>query len=179
MACATCHDVTRGFTDRRNTAEGISDQIGQRNSPTTLNAVFFSSQFWDGRAGSLEEQALLPIVNPIEMGQPNGAAVVAAIANDAEYQKAFQAAYGRAVTYEDIGRAIATFERTLVFVDAPFDRFARGDANAISRDASYAARVGDLPISMWRTMFSSITIASSTTKPTERVSAINERLSRL
>lgn len=135
VACATCHDVTRGFTDRRNTAEGIGDQIGQRNSPTTLNAVFFSSQFWDGRAGSLEEQALLPIVNPIEMGQPNGAAVVATIANDVEYQKAFQSAYGRAVNYEDIGRAIATFERTLVFLDAPFDRFARGDANAISRDA--------------------------------------------
>jgi cytochrome c peroxidase len=135
VACATCHDVTRGFTDRRNTAEGIGDQIGQRNSPTTLNAVFFASQFWDGRAASLEEQALLPIVNPIEMGQPNGAAVAAAIANDVEYQKAFQAAYGRAVNYEDVGRALASFERTLVFVDAPFDRFARGDVKAISRDA--------------------------------------------
>jgi cytochrome c peroxidase len=135
VACATCHDVTRGFTDRRNTSEGIIDQIGQRNAPTTLNAVFFSSQFWDGRAGSLEEQALLPIVNPIEMGQPNGAAVAASIANDTEYQKEFQAAYGRGVNYDDIGRAIASFERTLVFLDAPFDRFARGDANAISRDA--------------------------------------------
>jgi cytochrome c peroxidase len=135
VACATCHDVTRGFTDRRNTAEGIGDQIGQRNSPTTLNAAFFASQFWDGRAGKLEDQAILPIVNPIEMGQPNGAAVVASIANDPEYQKAFQAAYGRAVTYEDIGRALAAFERTLIFLDAPFDRFARGDASAISRDA--------------------------------------------
>lgn len=135
VACATCHDVTRGFTDRRNTAEGISEQIGQRNSPTTLNAAFFTSQFWDGRASTLEDQALLPIVNPIEMGQPNGAAVVASIANDAEYQKAFQAAYGRAITYEDIGRAIASFERTLIFLDAPYDRFARGDANAISREA--------------------------------------------
>jgi cytochrome c peroxidase len=135
VACATCHDVTRGFTDRRNTAEGVSDQIGQRNSPTTLNAAFFSSQFWDGRAAMLEDQALLPIVNPIEMGQPNGAAVVASIANDAEYQKAFQGAFGRAITYEDIGRAIAAFERTLIFLDAPYDRFARGDVNAISRDA--------------------------------------------
>ena len=135
VACATCHDVSRGFTDRRNTSEGISDQIGQRNAPTTLNAAFFTSQFWDGRAGNLEDQAILPIVNPIEMGQPDGNAVVAAIASDAEYQKAFQAAYGRAVNYADIGRAIAAFERTLVFLDAPFDRFARGDANAISADA--------------------------------------------
>jgi cytochrome c peroxidase len=135
VACATCHDVTRGFTDRRNTSEGIGEQIGQRNSPTTLNAAFFASQFWDGRAGMLEDQALLPIVNPIEMGQPNAAAVVAAIANDVEYQKAFQAAYARPVNYEDIGRAIASFERTLIFMDAPFDRFARGDVKAISTDA--------------------------------------------
>ncbi len=135
VACATCHDVSRGFTDRRNTSEGIGDQVGHRNSPTTLNAAFFSSQFWDGRAATLEEQALLPIVNPIEMGQPNAESVVATIVNDAEYQKAFQQAYGRAVNYADIGRALAAFQRTLIFMDAPFDRFARGDANAISADA--------------------------------------------
>ena len=135
VSCATCHDTSRGFGDRRATSEGIRDQLGQRNAPTTLNAVFFSSQFWDGRAASLEEQAKLPIINPIEMGQADGKAAVAAIANDAEYQKAFAAAYGRGINYDDIGRAIAAFERTLVFLDAPFDRFARGDANAISADA--------------------------------------------
>jgi len=135
VACATCHDVNRGFSDRRNTSEGIRDQIGQRNAPTTLNAVFFTSQFWDGRAATLEEQAKLPIINTIEMGMPDGAAAAAAIANDAEYQKAFQAAYGRGVNYDDIGRALAAFERTLIFLDAPFDRFARGDVSAISEDA--------------------------------------------
>jgi cytochrome c peroxidase len=135
VACATCHDTSRGFTDRRNTAEGIRDQIGQRNAPTTLNAVFFSSQFWDGRAASLEEQAKLPIINPAEMGQPDGRSTVAAIAGDAEYQKAFQAAYGRPINYDDIGRAIAAFERTLIFIDATFDRFVRGDVHAISDDA--------------------------------------------
>lgn len=135
VACATCHDVSRGFTDRRNVFEGVGDSIGQRNSPTTLNAAFFAMQFWDGRAATLEDQALLPIVNPIEMGHKDDKAAVAAIANDAEYQKMFQAAYGRAINYPDIGRAIAAFERTLVFLDAPFDRFARGDANAISADA--------------------------------------------
>jgi cytochrome c peroxidase len=135
VACATCHDTSRGFTDRRSTSEGIRDQLGKRNAPTTLNAVFFSSQFWDGRAASLEEQATLPIVNPIEMGQPDGNAAAAAIAGDDEYRRAFQSAYGRAVNYQDIGRAIASFERTLVFIDAPFDRFAGGDASAISDDA--------------------------------------------
>jgi cytochrome c peroxidase len=135
VACATCHDVSRGFTDRRNTSEGIRDQLGQRNAPTTLNAAFFSTQFWDGRAASLEEQARLPLINPIEMGQPDGAGVAAAIASDPEYQKAFQSAYGRGVNYEDVGRALASFERTLIFLDAPFDRFARGDKSAISADA--------------------------------------------
>lgn len=135
VACATCHDVARGFSDARARAEGIGDQIGQRNSPVTANAVFFSTQFWDGRADSLEAQAKLPLVNPIEMGQPDGAAVARAIADDPSYEAAFQAAYGRSVNYDDISRAIAAFERTLIFLDAPFDRFLRGDKNAISADA--------------------------------------------
>lgn len=135
LACATCHDVSRGFTDRRNASEGIGGQVGRRNSPTTLNAVFFSSQFLDGRADSLEAQAKLPIVNPIEMGQPDGAAAVAAVAGDAELQKAFQEAYGRPVGYDDIGRALAAFERTLVFLKAPYDRFIQGEAAAMSEDA--------------------------------------------
>jgi cytochrome c peroxidase len=135
VACATCHDVSRGFSDRRGTSEGVGDQLGRRNSPTTMNALFLHTQFWDGRAASLEEQAGLPIVNPIEMGQPNQAAAVTAIANDAQYQADFKAAYGGAVNYEDLTRAIAAFERTLVFIDAPFDRFARGETGAISADA--------------------------------------------
>jgi cytochrome c peroxidase len=135
VACATCHDVSRGFADRRNASEGIGGKVGRRNAPTTLNAVYFSSQFLDGRAASLEEQAKLPIVNPIEMGQPDGNAVVAAISGDAELTKAFQEAYGRPISYDDIGRALASFERTLTFLKAPYDRFAQGDTAAISDDA--------------------------------------------
>lgn len=135
VACATCHDVSRGFTDRRGTSEGVGDKLGQRNAPTTMNALFMSSQFWDGRAATLEEQAKLPIINPIEMGQPNGAAAVAAIQGDAEYQKMFKDAYGRAPNYDDIGRALGAYERTLVFLDAPFDRFLGGDLKAIDDDA--------------------------------------------
>ncbi|MFT3925424.1 MAG: cytochrome c peroxidase [Myxococcales bacterium] len=135
VACATCHDASRGFSDRRGTSEGIGDQIGRRNAPTTLNALFLQTQFWDGRAPSLEEQAKLPITNPIEMGQPDGNAAVAAIAENPEYQKAFQAAFARAPNFDDLAVAIASFERTLVFLDAPFDRFAQGDVNAISDDA--------------------------------------------
>jgi cytochrome c peroxidase len=135
VSCATCHDVSRGFADRRALFEGFGDNVGRRNSPTVLNALFFSTQFWDGRAPTLEEQAKLPITNPIEMGQPDAAAAVAAISGDPSYASAFQAAYGRGVNFDDLARAIAAFERTLVFLDAPFDRFARGDAGAISADA--------------------------------------------
>jgi cytochrome c peroxidase len=135
VACATCHDVSRGFTDRRPLSEGIDGKVGRRNAPTTLNALFFHRQFWDGRADTLEAQAKLPITNPVEMGQPSEAAALATIADDAEYQKLFVAAYGRAPSFDDLVRAIAAFERTLVFLDAPFDRFALGDANAISADA--------------------------------------------
>jgi cytochrome c peroxidase len=108
VACATCHDVSLGFTDQRPVSEGIGGQLGRRNAPTTLNALLMTSQFLDGRAPSLEEQAKLPIVNPIEMGQPNQKAALA---------------------------AIAAFERTLVFLDAPFDRFLAGDTSAISTQA--------------------------------------------
>ena len=65
VSCATCHDVTRGFSDQRPVAEGFGGQLGRRNSPTTLNAALFTTQFWDGRAEHLEHQAGLPILNPI------------------------------------------------------------------------------------------------------------------
>jgi cytochrome c peroxidase len=135
VSCATCHDVTRGFTDQRPVSEGIKDQLGQRNAPTTLNAALLQFQFLDGRVRTLEEQALLPIINPIEMGQPDGKAAMAGIAGDAAYEKMFQAAYGRAPNYDDVGRAIAAFERTLIFLDSPFDRYLRGEADAISEQA--------------------------------------------
>ena len=135
VSCATCHDVSRGFTDQRPVAEGIGDQLGRRNSPTTLNAVLFQTLFLDGRAPSLEEQAKLPILNPIEMGQPSREATMASIAGDADYAAMFQQAYGRAPNYDDLARAIASFERTLIFLSSPFDRFLAGDEKAVSAQA--------------------------------------------
>jgi cytochrome c peroxidase len=135
VACATCHDVSRGFTDQRNVSEGIGDQLGHRNAPTTLNALFFETFFLDGRAPSLEEQAKLPILNPIEMGQPSPDAAMQGITGDAEYQQLFEKAYGRKPNYDDLGRSIAAFERTLVFLNSPFDRFLAGDTEAISEQA--------------------------------------------
>ena len=135
VACATCHDSTRFFTDRRPVSEGIADQVGRRNAPTSMNAMLLEGQFWDSRVRTLEEQALLPIINSIEMGHKDGAAAVAAIEDDPGYQRMFQEAYGRGVNYDDVGRAIATFERSLIFLDAPFDRWAHGDKDAMSESA--------------------------------------------
>jgi len=135
VACATCHDVTRGFTDQRPTSEGIRDQLGRRNAPTTMNAFFYDTLFLDGRVASLEEQAEFPPINSIEGGHPSREDVVTAIADDPEYKKAFETAYGNEPNYKDMVRAIAAFERTLVFLSSPFDRFLAGDDSAISAQA--------------------------------------------
>jgi len=100
-----------------------------------LNVTLLQTVFLDGRSPTLEHQAKLPIINPIEMGMPDGEAAVRAIKDDPEYQAAFKKAYGRDVNYDDIGRAIAAFERILIFVDSPFRRFLAGDEDAISDEA--------------------------------------------
>jgi cytochrome c peroxidase len=135
VACATCHDVSKAFTDRRPVSEGVGDKLGRRNAPISANAMLLQTQFWDGRAARLEDQARLPITNPIEMAMPDEASAVKAIAGDAKYKELFQKAYGRDVNFDDLARAIASFERTLVFLDAPFDRFLAGDVTAISEEA--------------------------------------------
>src|SRR6266481_5998097 len=85
VACATCHDPQRAFTDGRPTSIGVLGRRGQRNAPTVLNALYNKTQFWDGRAKTLEEQAALPITNSVEMGQPSLDAAVTQIAAIAEY----------------------------------------------------------------------------------------------
>ena len=135
VSCSTCHDVTRSFTDRRPTSEGIGKQLGKRNAPTNLNAALLQSQFWDGRVVAVEDQAKLPILNPIEMGMPDENAAIAGIRVDPDYNAMFQAAYGRDINYADVGRALGAFERTLIFLDAPADRYLAGDGSAISASA--------------------------------------------
>jgi cytochrome c peroxidase len=93
------------------------------------------AQFWDGRAKTLEEQAILPIINPSEMGQPSLVASVARIAAVPEYQRAFRRVFGRAPDGIDLARAIASYERTQISFDSPFDHFIAGDKNAISDSA--------------------------------------------
>lgn len=135
VACATCHDISRGLTDQRPVSEGIGGALGRRNAPTTANAFFYQTLFLDGRTASLEEQAEFPPINPVEGGHSTRDAVVAAIADDPRYQEMFQAAYGSEPNYADMVKAIASFERTLVFLDSPFMRFLGGDEDAVSDEA--------------------------------------------
>ncbi|HYV70995.1 MAG TPA: cytochrome-c peroxidase, partial [Pseudolabrys sp.] len=135
VACASCHNPDRAFTDGKPTSVGIRGQVGQRNAPTILNALYNKAQFWDGRAKTLEDQAALPIINPIEMGQPNLNAAVTGLAAIDEYQQAFKRVFGRPINSQDLVRAIASYERTLVSFNSPFDRFIVGDKNAIDASA--------------------------------------------
>ena len=135
VACSTCHDPKLAFTDRKPASVGIHGRVGQRNAPTILNALYNKTQFWDGRAATLEDQAGQPIVNPSEMGQPNLDAAVAGIAAIAEYRQAFNRVFGRTPNATDLVRAISSCERTLVSYDSPFDRFIAGDDTAIDASA--------------------------------------------
>jgi cytochrome c peroxidase len=131
VACATCHDPARAFTDGRPASIGIHGRTGQRNAPTVLNALYNKTQFWDGRAKTLEDQAAFPLINSVEMGQPSLEAAVARIADVEEYEQAFRKVFGRPVNGPDLVRALAAYERSLVSFDSPFDHFVAGDKNAI------------------------------------------------
>ena len=135
VSCASCHNPARAFTDGRPTSIGIKGCVGERNAPTVLNALYNKSQFWDGRATTLEAQAAFPITNPCEMGSASVTSATSKIAGDKSYQRLFKSAYGRDPNEQDLLSAIAAYERTLVSFNSPFDRFIAGDSKAISISA--------------------------------------------
>jgi len=133
VSCATCHDPAMAFADSNPLAIGLGGKTGVRNSPTVLNAMFSDSQFWDGRAASLEEQVKQPLINPVEMGLPSFDAAVARVAASGEYRQKFSQVFGsEGITIDTIAEAIAAFERTQLSGNAPFDRFISGDVRAIT-----------------------------------------------
>lgn len=134
ISCATCHHPNKGWTDQRAVSTGIGGQQGTRNAPTVINAAFMRSQFWDGRAADLEEQALGPLINPIEMGNESHDQVVARLKQIKGYQPYFQEAFGGAPTAENISQAIASFERTVLGGNSRFDRYSEGETVALSED---------------------------------------------
>jgi cytochrome c peroxidase len=135
VSCATCHSPQLAFTDNRPVSIGIYSQLGTRNAPTIINRVFSSDQFWDGRDDSLEDQAIGPLVNPKEMGMPSFESVTSKVQGITGYREWFKEVFKRDVNIKDIGKAIASFERTLVSGNSPFDQFKAGDTNAISESA--------------------------------------------
>jgi cytochrome c peroxidase len=133
VSCATCHDPATALADANEVGLGIKNLKGARNSPTVLNSMFNELQFWDGRAVTLEDQAKLPMINPIEMGMKDHGVVVERIRQAPEYKPLFKAAFGsETITIDTIAKAIASFERTQLSGDSPFDHFIGGDQNAIS-----------------------------------------------
>ena len=135
VSCATCHDPEMAFTDGKAVSEGIHGQKGTRSAPTILNAMFSSTQFWDGRVKTLEEQARLPLINPIEMGMDSHEAVVIKLKRLTDYDGMFQEVFNGQPTIDRIVQAIATFERTQLSGSSSFDQFFRGDSSAISKRA--------------------------------------------
>lgn len=136
ISCASCHDLDNGGVDGLEKAIGIGGAHGTINTPTVFNSAYNFTQFWDGRAESLEEQASGPIHNPAEMGS-NWKQVLTKLNRDKNIKAAFLALYSDGITSDNIVDAIATFERTLVTIDAPFDRYLKGDTSAISLQAAH------------------------------------------
>ncbi len=136
IACASCHNPRLGFCDGRPHSSGVGGKLGTRNAPTVLNAAYSSVLFWDGRARNLEQQAEAPIANPIEMNLAHEVCVTK-VAADPAYQAASEQAFGPGqVTMGRLTKAIASFERTLISGNSPFDRYRYGgDTHALSPEA--------------------------------------------
>jgi cytochrome c peroxidase len=132
VACATCHRPDHGFASPDALPKGVGGKQGTRRAPSLLNRAYGTAFFWDGRAGTLEEQALEPIANPVEMGSSVPQAV-ARLRADAGYKERFAAAFDDGVTAPNLGKALAAFERVLLRGDSPVDKFReRGERDAMT-----------------------------------------------
>jgi cytochrome c peroxidase len=133
ISCASCHAPQFAFSDQRPFSIGVGGKPGTRHAPTVINSAYSELQFWDGRAPSLEEQAKGPIANPVEMAHTLDG-VVARLQDDPNYRELFQKAWGTdQITIDLVAKSIASFERTVIAGNSPFDRFYFGhDKKALS-----------------------------------------------
>ena len=122
IACANCHKPELAFTDGLPVSVGIDGKKGDRNAPSIINRLFSHVQFWDSRAKSLEEQVSGPLLNRVEHGFKTEEEIIAAVKGIPEYKKRFESVFHRPVNIEDIERAIATFERTVLSGNSRFDK---------------------------------------------------------
>lgn len=134
ISCNSCHQLDKYGVDGTPTSTGVRGQLGTRNSPTVFNAALYNMQFWDGRAADVEEQAGMPVMNPVEMGIPSEDSLVRKLKRIADYPPLFRTAFPAdkdALTYANIQGAIGAFERTLL-TPSRFDAFLKGDTTALS-----------------------------------------------
>lgn len=146
VSCSTCHDSTKAFTDSPlSVSVGIDKLTGTRNAPTVVNAAYMESQFWDGREPNLEQQSAGPFVNPVEMGLHSHQPIVDLVNKDSEYQSLFAKAFdlkAGSITIEHVKQALASFERTVISGNSPFDRYYFGG----EKDAMNEAQVRGLQV---------------------------------
>jgi cytochrome c peroxidase len=136
IACVSCHMPDRGFTDRKPVSTGINNLKGDRSAPASINRVYSKGQFWDGRAETLEDQSVGPFVNPVEHGFKNHDEMIAKMRKIPGYRKLFQEVFGREIVIEDVGKAIASFQRTILSGNSAVDKFdLGGDEKALSDPA--------------------------------------------
>lgn len=132
ISCASCHDLKKAGTDNKQYSHGVNQQLGGVNAPTVFNAVYNFVQFWDGRAATLADQAAGPPLNPVEMASTSFDEIIAKLNADKKFLAQFKKAYPEGFTQATITDAIEQFERTLVTPDSRFDKWLRGDDQAIT-----------------------------------------------
>ena len=133
VSCAFCHEPSHAFSASTPLSRGVNGKLGVRHTPTLINRAWGKSQFWDGRAPTLEAQVIVPMTNPDEMGMTVDQ-VVERLRNIKGYAPLFAAAFGDgAITFDRIARAIASFERTIVSGNSPYDRYLAGDKSALTK----------------------------------------------
>ncbi|OGF68267.1 MAG: hypothetical protein A2Y62_02775 [Candidatus Fischerbacteria bacterium RBG_13_37_8] len=131
-SCASCHDPAMGWSDKGPTSVGIKSQVGPRRAPPVSNSAYMPLQFWDGRADTLEEQAKGPIINPKEMGNTHEK-MLETLNSIPGYVEEFETVFGKIpIDLDQVAKAIAAYERTIVTTDSPFDRYAKGDKTALT-----------------------------------------------
>nr|WP_086425958.1 cytochrome c peroxidase [Nitrospira cf. moscoviensis SBR1015] len=136
IACASCHMAKKGFADGMPVSTGIKGLKGGRSAPVSFNRVYSKAQFWDGRAATLEDQSIGPFANPIEHGFANHDEMVAKMKKMPGYRKLFQEVFGGEITIQDVGRAVASFQRTVLSGNSAVDKYdIGGDQNALSDSA--------------------------------------------
>lgn len=135
LSCASCHDPEKHWGNSQTLGVGVESREGTRNVPTLINLGYYLQYFWDGRAQSLEAQALFPLLNENEMGMPSHEAILERLNENPKYAELFGKAFSNGITISNMTKAFACFERTILSGNAPYDRYMAGDKDALSESA--------------------------------------------